>query len=294
MSSRYDSRTTTFSPEGRLYQVEYAVEAIQQAGTVIGVRTKEGIVLVAEKMVQNPLFDSENMKDRNISGEKVYKIADHLGCSVAGVTSDAYALIHQARLAAQRHHFTFQEPMAIEDLCRSLCDEMQMYTQYGGVRPFGVSFLLVGWDRYYGFQLYSTEPSGDYNAWQACAIGQNSHVAQSLLKKDWSENMTLEEGKVLALRVIGKTMDTLKLAADRIEMAVLHKVAAPQGDRLVNPNAVYADTAPCFHILTDAELKPLIAEADRLRAAEEAEAAEKERLQEQMLESTAAPEGSKK
>lgn len=285
MSHRYDSRTTTFSPEGRLYQVEYAVEAIQQAGTVIGVCTKDGVVLVAEKMAPHPLFDSEELQQQNISGEKVYKISDHVGCSVAGITSDAYALLNYARLTAQRHRYTFQEPMAIEDLCRTLCDEKQLYTQYGGVRPYGVSFLLAGWDRYYGFQLYSTEPSGDYSAWSAYAIGQSDQVAQSLLKKDWAPGMSLDDGILLALRVLGKTMDTAKIDLARIEVAVLQRRPAAVEHRLLDPNAFHPATVPQFSILTAAELKPHAERADQAREAEEAAEAERERQQDQMLES---------
>lgn len=283
MSSRYDTRTTTFSPEGRLYQVEYATEAIRKAGTVIGVRTKEGVAIIAERATENELFDSENMQSADISGEKVFKIADHLGCSVAGVTSDAYALINQARLVAQRHHYTFQEPVAIEDLCRAICDEKQSYTQYGGVRPFGVSFLMAGWDRYHGFQLYSTEPSGDYNAWAATAIGSNDTGAQGLLKNDWEPDMSLEQGLLLGLRVISKTMDTVKLDPRRVEVAVLKKVAAPAEQKLLRPYTATVKTVPRFHILADSEVAPLLAEAERLREAEKAAEAEKERQQEQML-----------
>ncbi|KAG5505078.1 hypothetical protein JIQ42_04264 [Leishmania sp. Namibia] len=285
MSHRYDSRTTTFSPEGRLYQVEYAVEAIQQAGIVIGVCTKDGVVLAGEKMVPHPLFDSENMQDKNTSGEKVYKIAEHIGCSVAGVTSDAYALLNYARLTAQRHQYAFQEPMAIEDLCRTLCDEKQLYTQYGGVRPYGVSFLLVGWDRYYGYQLYSTEPSGDYSAWSAYAIGQNDQVAQSLLKKDWHENMTLQDGILLALRVLSKTMDTAKIDLGRVEVALLHRVPAVGADRLLEPFKHQPKMAPQFHILSRYELKPHAERADQAREAEEQAEVERQRQQEQALES---------
>ncbi|KAK7195988.1 proteasome alpha 3 subunit [Novymonas esmeraldas] len=283
MSHRYDSRTTTFSPEGRLYQVEYAVEAIQQAGTVIGVTTKEGVVLAGETMAPHPLFDSENMQDKNTSGEKVYKIAEHIGCSVAGVTSDAYALLNYARLTAHRHQYAFQEPMAIEDLCRTLCDEKQLYTQYGGVRPYGVSLLLAGWDRYYGYQLYSTEPSGDYSAWSAYAIGQNDQVAQSLLKKDWREGMSLHDGMLLALRVLSKTMDTAKIDLSRVEMAVLHKVPASSAATLLDPFKHHAKTIPQFHIISRSELKPHAERADKAREAEEQAEAERERQQEQAL-----------
>ncbi|KAG5509366.1 hypothetical protein JKF63_06676 [Porcisia hertigi] len=285
MSHRYDSRTTTFSPEGRLYQVEYAVEAIQQAGTVIGVCTKDGVVLVGQKMAPHPLFDSENLQDKNTSGEKMYKIAEHIGCSVAGVTSDAYALVNYARLTAQRHQYTFQEPMALEDLCRTLCDEKQLYTHYGGVRPYGVSFMLAGWDRYHGYQLYHTEPSGDYSTWSACAIGQNDQVAQSLLKKDWRENMTLEDGILLALRVLGKTMDTAKIDRDRVEVAVLHKAPVSDAGRLLDPYQHCPKTTPQFRIFVRSELHPHATRADEMREAEEQAEAERQRQQEEAMES---------
>lgn len=286
MSSRYDNRTTTFSPEGRLYQVEYAEEAISQAGTVVGILTAAGVVLGAKRGVQNSLFDTENMEDRNTSGEKMYKITDHLGCSVAGVTSDAYALINYARVSANRHYYTYQEPIATEDLCRLLCDEKQMYTQYGGVRPFGVSFLLVGWDCHHGYQLYHTDTSGNYNAWRAYAIGQNDQLAQTLLKRDWRPDLTLDEGIVLCLRVLGKTMDTVQLTPDRLEVAVLQKVPAPAVHRLLTPHAALPGTVPEFKLLTDDELRPLVEEANRQREAEEAAEAQKEKQNEQRLASS--------
>lgn len=282
--SRYDHRTTTFSPEGRLYQVEYAVEAIQQAGTMIGITTTEGVVLVGKKGIQNALLDSENMQKKDISGDKMFKISDHLGCCAAGVTSDALSLLNVARLTAQRHYYTFHQPIAIEDLCRSLCDEMQMYTQYGGVRPFGVSFLLAGWDRFHGFQLYSTEPSGDYSAWSAYAVGQNDQVARSILKKEWTEGLSLRDGLLLGLRIIGKTLDSVKLDGERIEVAVLRKRPAGRTFSLLDPYAPQVATVPAFHIMTDDELAPLLEEAEKLRQEEEAKEKDKERQQEQRLE----------
>lgn len=286
MSSRYDNRTTTFSPEGRLYQVEYAEEAISQAGTVIGILTTGGVVLGAKKSVQNTLFDTENMEDMNISGEKMYKITNHIGCSVAGVTSDAYALINYTRISANRHYYTYQEPIATEDLCRLLCDEKQMYTQYGGVRPFGVSFLMAGWDCHHGYQLYHTDTSGNYNAWRAYAIGQNDQLAQTLLKRDWRPDLTLEEGVVLCLRVLGKTMDTVQLTPAPLEVAVLHRVPAPAALRLLTPHAGLQETVPEFKILTADELWPLVREANRQREDEEAAEAQKEKQNEQRLASS--------
>lgn len=275
MSSRYDSRTTTFSPEGRLYQVEYAVEAISQAATAIGILTTEGIVFAAEKRSQNVLLDTENMKDKNVSGEKVFKLADHLCCAVAGITSDANALIQYTRECAHQHEYTYREPMAAEDLCRLLCDEKQIITQYGGVRPYGVSFLLGGWDRFHGFQLYHTDPSGNYSAWKAYAVGQSDQIAQALLKQEWTAELNLQQGVQLALKILAKTMDSTNLSGERVEIATLRKVKAPIERSLLNPGAVHPATVPKFDILDAKQLQPLLEEAERLRKAEEAAEAAK-------------------
>lgn len=283
MSSRYDSRTTTFSPEGRLFQVEYAVEAIQQAGTVIGIQTKEGVVLIAEKALQHPLFDVEGEQLKNIAGEKAFRLADHLGCCVAGITSDANELLEYARLVAHRHEYTFQEPMAVEDLCRAICDEKQLFTQYGSVRPYGVSFMIAGWDRYFGFQLFATEPSGDYNAWSAYAIGKNDVLAQTYLRKDWKDDMSLEEAQVLGLRVLSKIMDAIKLPKERVEMAVLKKVDSPRFSRMLDPYAPNNGAQTSFSLLTQEAMKPLMAEAERQQQAEEQAEADKERERDQKL-----------
>ena len=141
MSRRYDSRTTIFSPEGRLYQVEYAMEAISHAGTAIGILASDGIVLAAEKKLTSKLLEPTK------SSEKMYMIDEHIAVAVAGITADANILINQARMHAQRYRFAFQEQQPVEQLVQTLCDEKQAYTQYGGLRPFGVSMLYAGWDK---------------------------------------------------------------------------------------------------------------------------------------------------
>ena len=105
------------------------------------------------------------------TAEKMYKLDEHLACAVAGITSDANILINSARIAAQRYTFTYGEPMPVEQLVQSLCDTKQGYTQFGGLRPFGVSFLFAGWDSVHGYQLYQSDPSGNYGGWKATAIG---------------------------------------------------------------------------------------------------------------------------
>lgn len=213
MSRQYDSRTTIFSPEGRLYQVEYAMEAIGNAGAAIGILAKDGVILIGEKKVTSELLLTSK------STEKMYKIDDHVACAVAGIMSDANILINAARVHAQRYAFSYKEPVPVEQLVQSLCDTMQGYTQFGGLRPFGVSFLFAGWDKNYGFQLYISDPSGNYSGWKAAAIGANNQSAQAMLKQDYKEEMTREAAVDLALKVLSKTMDSTSLTVEKLELA---------------------------------------------------------------------------
>ncbi|KAG8389667.1 hypothetical protein BUALT_Bualt01G0002700 [Buddleja alternifolia] len=214
MSRRYDRRTTIFSPQGRLYQVEYAMEAIGNAGSAIGILATDGVVIVGKKKVISKLLETSR------SVEKTYKIDDHVACAVAGIMSDANFLINKARLHAQRYAYAYQEPMPVEQLVQSLCDTKQGYTQFGGLRPFGVSFLFAGWDKNYGFQLYMSDPSGNFSGWKAAAVGANNQAAQSILMQDYKDDITREEAVQLAMKVLGKTMDnSTTLNSERLELA---------------------------------------------------------------------------
>eukprot|EP00124_Ichthyophonus_hoferi_P004592 Ihof_evm2s526 gene=Ihof_evmTU2s526 len=208
MSRRYDTRTTIFSPEGRLYQVEYAMEAISHAGTCLGVLCEEGIVLAAENKNTSKLLES-------VQSEKIYKLDANIACSVAGITADANILINEARLRSQRYLLAYQEEVPVEQLVQMLCDLKQGYTQYGGLRPFGVSFLYAGWDQHFGYQLYQSDPSGNYGGWKAACIGANSQAAQSILKQEYVEGMSVEEGLMLAVKVLTKTMDSTTLSSEK-------------------------------------------------------------------------------
>ncbi|KAF8821130.1 putative proteasome subunit alpha type [Cardiosporidium cionae] len=215
MARRYDTRTTTFSPEGRLYQVEYALEAINKASSTIGIRTNEGIVLAADKMVTSKLLDQGNAK------EKIYKIDDHILCAVAGLSADANILISHCRVVAQQYLYRYGELQPVLILVQHMCDTKQSYTQFGGLRPFGVSFLVAGYDKEAGFQLYNTDPSGNFSGWKATAIGVNNQSAQSILKQEWNEELNLDKALALAAKVLMKTMDTSSENADNLEFAVL-------------------------------------------------------------------------
>lgn len=216
MARRYDSKTTTFSPEGRLYQVEYAMEAIGHAGTCLGIVGSDGIVLAAERRITNKLLD-----DEVFISDKIYIIDDDSACSVAGITADANVLTTQLRTIAQRHRLQFGEPMPLEQLVMMLCDQKQAYTQYGGKRPFGVSILYMGWDRRHGYQLYQSDPSGNYSGWKATCIGNSSSAAVSMLKQEYTEDMKVSEALLLAVKTLHKSLDINKLSADKIELATL-------------------------------------------------------------------------
>lgn len=239
MSRRYDSRTTIFSPEGRLYQVEYAMEAITHAGSALGVWCSEGIVLAAEKKITSKLLEAGNQS------EKMYRIDDHIATVVAGITADANILINYARQSAQRYTLTYGDPVPVEYLVQQICDLKQGYTQFGGLRPFGVSFLYAGWDKNYGFQLYQSDPSGNYGGWKATAIGANNQAAQSIMKTDWKPEFKLKDAKKLAVKVLSKTMDSTSLNADKLEFSIL--AMGPKGK-------------PVFHQFTEKELEKLLEE----------------------------------
>jgi len=216
MSRRYDSRTTIFSPEGRLYQVEYAMEAIGHAGTCLGILASDGVVIAAEKRNTNKLLDDVSFS------EKIYKLHDDMACSVAGITSDANVLTNQLRLFSQRHLLQYGEAMPCEQLVATLCDIKQAYTQFGGKRPFGVSILYMGWDVHHGYQLYQSDPSGNYGGWKATCIGNNSAAAVSMLKQEYKEGETdLKTALALSVKVLSKTLDTNKLTPDKVEIATL-------------------------------------------------------------------------
>merc|ERR1711998_695658 len=217
MARRYDSRTTIFSPEGRLYQVEYAMEAISHAGAAIGILGTDGVVLAAEKKVTSKLLE----QDSGQTSEKMYLVDEHIACAVAGLRSDAGILINNARLTAQRHLFKYDEPMPVEQLIQQICDLKQGYTQFGGMRPFGVSFLFAGHDKHFGYQLYQSDPSGNYGGWKATAIGANHSSAQSILKQDYKEDLDLDGALKLAIKVLSKTMDSTQLTPDKLEFATL-------------------------------------------------------------------------
>lgn len=238
-----------------MFQVEYAMEAISHAGTCLGILAKDGVLLAAERRNTNKLLD-------DVFSDKIYKLHEDTACSVAGITSDANVLTQQLRLTAQRYSLLYQEPMPVEQLVCSLCDLKQRYTQVGGYRPFGVSLLYMGWDHRLGFQLYQSDPSGNYSGWKATCIGNNSMSAISMLKQDYEEEgINLDEALKLAVKVLSKTLDVQTLTSEKVEIAHLTR----------------KDDKTVIHILTGDEVDVLLKEHKELEKAAEAEKAAAEK-----------------
>ena len=217
MSSKYDSRTTIFTPDGRLLQVEYAINNINNAGLCIGIVTKQGVILACEKESTSKLLETKKTSD------KIYKIDTNIAAGVGGLASDANLLIDWARDYSQNYYIKYRNFTPVENLARYISDEKQVKTIKGSNRPYGCGFLFAGWDRIYGYQLYNTEPSGIYNCWKAHAVGQGSQNAQSLLKQFYDENITKEEGVKLAVKVLRKSLDKNVIKGENIEVFILEE-----------------------------------------------------------------------
>jgi len=190
----YDRAITVFSPDGKLYQVEYASENVRKGWTTIALKTRKGGVIAAEKRKIAPLIDAKSV-------EKVYVIDTHIGASFAGLAADGRVLIDYARQVAMSYRFIYDEEIDVELLTRYVCDIKQLYTQHAGVRPFGVSLIFLGVDRK-GVRLFRTEINGYYFGYLALALGMGEQVATQFLEKHYNEDLDVKEQILLALRAL--------------------------------------------------------------------------------------------
>lgn len=190
----YDRASTVFSPDGRLFQVEYAKEAVKRGSTTIGLVCKDGVVLIANRFVPNKLINRESIR-------KIHIIDDHIIAASSGLAGDARRLVEMARLEAQKHRITYSEPVSVLQLSKQLADSLQMYTQYGGVRPFGVAMLITGLDEDKG-SVYELEPSGAYTGYFAAGIGSGKETVEGILEKSYSPDMPLDKGIALGLKAL--------------------------------------------------------------------------------------------
>merc|ERR1712216_82667 len=216
--SEYDRGVNTFSPEGRLIQVEYAIEAIKHGATAIGIATSEGCVLVAEKRIVSSLQEPSSV-------EKIMEIDSHIGCTMSGLTADSRTLVDRARVECQNHRFTYNEPMMVESVTQSLCDVALRFAEEGDddedtlSRPFGVALLLAGMGDD-GPALFHMDPSGTYVRFEAKAIGSAHEGAQSALQDEYNKSLTLVEAETLAMKVLKQVMKE-KLTSTNVEIAAV-------------------------------------------------------------------------
>ncbi|CEP62614.1 proteasome core particle subunit alpha 5 LALA0_S05e09560g [Lachancea lanzarotensis] len=219
--SEYDRGVSTFSPEGRLFQVEYSLEAIKLGSTAIGIATSEGVVLGVEKRVTSPLLEGDSI-------EKIVEIERHVGCAMSGLTADARSMIEHAQVSAVTHDLYYDENISIESLTQSICDLALRFGEGASgeerlmSRPFGVALLIAGYDTEQGYQLFHAEPSGTFYRYNAKAIGSGSEGAQSELQNEWHSSLTLKEAELLVLKILKQVMEE-KLDEDNAQLSCVTK-----------------------------------------------------------------------
>ncbi|KAK7101973.1 proteasome subunit alpha type-5-like [Littorina saxatilis] len=215
--SEYDRGVNTFSPEGRLFQVEYAIEAIKLGSTAIGIQTNEGVVLAVEKRVTSPLIEPTSI-------EKIMEVDKHIGCAMSGLIADSRTLIDRARVEAQNHWFTYNENMSVESVTQAVSNLALAFgdddPDPGAMsRPFGVALLLAGIDKD-GPRLFHMDPSGTFIQYDAKAIGSGSEGAQQALQEQFHKSITLKDACKSALTILKQVMEE-KLSATNVEMATV-------------------------------------------------------------------------
>jgi len=189
MSSNFS--LTTFSAQGKLHQIEYALVAVEKGDTSLGIKATNGVVLATEKKLGSILVDESSL-------HKAANLCPHIGVSYAGITADFRVLVNKARKEAATYYGTYHDPIPASQLCMDVANIVQQYTQSGGVRPFGVSLLMAGYDNE-GPHLYQIDPSGSYFSWKASAIGKNMTNARTFLEKRYVEDLELEDAVHTAL-----------------------------------------------------------------------------------------------
>jgi 20S proteasome subunit alpha 4 len=216
MSSTYDRAITVFSPDGHLFQVEYAQEAVKKGSTAVGVRGDNIVVLGVEKKAVAKL-----QEDRTV--RKIALLDDHVALAFAGLTADARILVNRARIECQSHKLTVEDPVTLEYITRFIAQLKQKYTQSNGRRPFGLSTLIIGFDCYDGMpRLYQTDPSGTYFEWTANAIGRSAKTVREYLEKHYTPEIAASnhETKKLALKAL---LEVVQSGSKNMEVAVMEK-----------------------------------------------------------------------
>ncbi|XP_062315242.1 proteasome subunit alpha type-7-B-like [Osmerus eperlanus] len=211
----YDRAITVFSPDGHLFQVEYAQEAVKKGSTAVGIRGKNIVVLGVEKKSTAKLQDDRTVR-------KICALDDNVFMAFAGLTADARIVINRARLECQSHRLTVEDPVTVEYITRFISTIKQRYTQSNGRRPFGISSLIMGFDFDGTPHLYQTDPSGTYHAWKANAIGRSAKTVREFLEKKYNAENMESDTEVIKL-VIKALLEVLQAGAKNMEVAIMKR-----------------------------------------------------------------------
>lgn len=213
----YDRAITVFSPDGHLFQVEYANEAVRQGSTAVGIKGKDCIVLSVEKKSAATLQDPRTVR-------KICKLDEHVCLAFAGLTADARVLVNKARIECQSYRLTVEDACTVEYIARYVARVQQRYTQRGGRRPFGISTLIAGFDKDGTPHLYETTPSGTYSEWVANAIGKSGVTVKEFLEKKHEEGAESARGEAECIRLtVEALLEVVESGAKNIEILVLKK-----------------------------------------------------------------------
>ncbi len=210
----YDRAITMFSPDGRLLQVEYAKKTVKQGSTAIGMVCSDGVLLVADKRIVDPLIIPESV-------EKIFQIDEHIGATASGILSDARVLIERAQLKAQQHSVTYDSPIDIITIVKDVCTLKQICTQSGGLRPFGVSLIFAGVDEE-GPKIFETDPTGIFFQFKATVIGEGEVEINEILEKEYNEKLNIEDGLKLCIKAL-KSFLGKNFNINRIDAAYINK-----------------------------------------------------------------------
>ena len=199
MASRgYDMTPTMYSPDGRIYQMEYAFDTVKRGAIAIGLQAKDGVIVAVEEK-------SRDLQVEDIT-QKIFQVDDHIGIAAAGYIPDARILVDSARFFSQSNKLTYDESVEIETVAKHLADQSHQFTQYSGVRPFGVALIIAGIDRK-GTRVFVTDPSGTYVPYSAVAIGGNSDEVTDFLEKNYKEEMSMDDAMSMAISAINLKSD---------------------------------------------------------------------------------------
>lgn len=208
----YDRAITVFSPDGKLFQVQYAQEAVKRGLTALGIKVNEGVVLAAEKRVRSKLVEETSI-------EKIFQVDEHIGAAASGLIADARVLIDHARIEAQINRLRYDEPISVQTLAKRIGDIKQLYTQHGGVRPFGARLMIAGVDEKKP-QLFETDPSGVVAAYKCQAIGGGAQTVTEFFERKFDEKLSLDDAILLALEALRMVVEG-EFNEESVEMAVI-------------------------------------------------------------------------